>query len=157
MKAYKSPLVLQNFFLLNHSYHFIEPQDDKNVDISEILNNYNIDIDFSFKNISENLFQLFTKININDLEKPFPGYVLFIEGVCIFSFDKQDELTDQEKSNLLHVSGLNICINSLRNNLTITTANGPFGKYILPSIDVNKLLIDKQAQVTTNKSRKESK
>ncbi|WMJ72152.1 preprotein translocase subunit SecB [Cytophagaceae bacterium ABcell3] len=121
-----------------------------------MFNNYNIDIDFALKSIDENLFQLFTKININDLEKPLPGYVLFIEGVCIFAFDKPEELSNKEKSNLLHISGLNICINSLRNNLTIATANGPLGKYTLPSIDVNKLLIDKQAEQNTKKANKEN-
>ena len=68
-----------------------------------------------------------------------------------FSFDKSVELTDQDKSNLLHISGLNICINSLRNILASTTAHGPFGKYSLPSINVSQLLADKNAKSTKKK------
>ena len=93
-------------------------------------------------------FQLFTKIAVNNIKKPLPGYVLFVEGVCFFSFDNSKKLTDQEKSNLLHFSGLNICINSLRNILATTTAHGPFGKYTLPSINVSQLLADKHAKST---------
>jgi len=146
MKAYKSPLILNNFLLLNHRYHFIQPPNDKKINILDLVNKYYLDIDFAFNNIDDGVYQLFTKIAVNDIEKPLPGYVLFIEGMCIFTFDKNIELTDQDKSDLLHISGLNICINSLRNILATITANGPFGKYSLPSIDVNKLLINKHKQ-----------
>ncbi|MBU1009647.1 MAG: protein-export chaperone SecB [Bacteroidetes bacterium] len=154
MKAYRSPLILNNFFLLNHQYHVIQPpnnQSDDETPMSEIVNQYNLEIDFAFQNIDNNNYQLFTKIGINDLEKPLPGYLLFIEGVCVFSFDTSEELTEKDKSDLLHISGLNICINSLRNIIATTTANGPIGKYTLPSINVNKLLTDKHNQIELNK------
>lgn len=154
MKAQKSPLILNDFLLINHNYHFIQPKQSDKINIPELTNKYSIDIDFVFNTIDKELFQLFTKINVNDLDKPLPGYILFIEGVCVFSFDNGNELSDTEKNNLLYVSGLNICINSLRNILATTTANGPFGKYILPSIDVNKLFIDKQSQISENKQNK---
>jgi preprotein translocase subunit SecB len=44
---------------------------------------------------------------------------------------------------MLHFSGINICVNSLRNIIATVTANGLFGKYTLPSIDVNQLIADK--------------
>lgn len=147
MKANRSPLKLNNFLLLNHHYNFIQPNDDQEINIIETVNQYNLDIDFTFKEIGKDEFQLFSKIGVNDQEKPLPGYILFVEGVCFFSFDKNIQLTDQNKSNLLHISGLNICINSLRNILASTTANGPFGKYTLPAIDVGQLLKDKQAKL----------
>lgn len=146
MKANPSPLKLNNFLLLNHHYNFIQPDDNEEINILETVNQYNLDIDFTFREISAGEFQLFTKIGVNDQKKPLPGYILFAEGVCFFSFDKTKELTDQDKSNLLHISGLNICINSLRNILASTTAHGPFGKYTLPAIDVGQLLKDKQAK-----------
>ena len=154
MKAYKSPLVLNNFFLLNHQYHFIQPPNDDFDDTSsviEIIEQYELDIDFTFQSIDENTFQLFTKININNTNKPFPGYLIFIEGVCVFTFDTSSDLSERDKSDLLYVSGLNICINSLRNIIATTTANGPIGKYTLPSINVNKLLSDKQSQIESNR------
>ncbi|MDA3891017.1 MAG: hypothetical protein PF517_05060 [Salinivirgaceae bacterium] len=145
MKAHKAPLILDNFALLNHSYNFLAPPKNK-VNIPELTNSYLIDIDFALTQLADNIFQLFTKISVNSIEKPKPGYKLFIEGVCIFSFDESEPLTGEEKSHLLNYYGLNICINSLRNILATTTANGPLGKYTLPAIDVNKLLADKQAR-----------
>ena len=146
MKAFKSPLILNNFFLLNLDYQFNQPSGKPKTNILELTDNYNLDVDFSFQKLDEETFQLFTKIGVNDIEKPIFGYILFIEGVCVFSFDKKVDLSEQDKSNLLHFSGLNICINSLRNILATTTANGPFGRYTLPSIDVNLLLDDKHKQ-----------
>lgn len=146
MKAFKSPLKLNNFILLNLDYKFIQPVSETEINIPEILESYDLDIDFSFQKNNKNTYQLFTKIGVNNIEKPINGYVLFIEGVCVFNFENNVELTEQDRSNLLHVSGLNICINSLRNILATTTSNGPIGRYILPSINVNQLLFDKNAQ-----------
>ena len=146
MKANKSPLILKNFLLLNLDYQFKQPDSNLKKKVHDLVDDYNIDVDFTFRKLDQETFQLFTKIGVNDIEEPLPGYILFIEGVCIFSFAKPIDLSDQNKSSLLHYSGLNICINSLRNILSTTTSNGPFGRYILPSIDVSVLLDDKHKQ-----------
>ena len=154
MKAHKSPLILNNFFLLNLDYQFIQPSKESKVNIPDVTDKYSIDIDFAFQQLDNNSDQLYTKIGVNDIEEPLFGYVLFIEGVCVFTFDNRIELTQQNKSSLLHFSGLNICINSLRNILATTTANGPFGRYTLPSIDVNLLLTDKHKQTEEREKSK---
>ncbi|HEY4787793.1 MAG TPA: hypothetical protein VIH57_17175 [Bacteroidales bacterium] len=141
MIAKKSPLILNNFFLLNHQYQFIQPTEVPN--IVEITEQYPIEIDFAVQSVNDGFYQLFTKIGINNTDKPLPGYRLFIEGACVFSFDISANLSDVDKSNLLHISGINICINSLRNIIATITTNGLFGKYTLPAIDVNQLLADK--------------
>jgi len=141
MIAKKSPLILNNFFLLSHKYQFIHPTEAPN--IIEIMENYHIEIDFGIQGVNDEFFQLFTKIDINNNDKSLPGYKLFIEGACVFAFDKTANLSEIDKASLLHISGINICINSLRNIIAIITSNGPFGKYTLPSIDVNQLLEDK--------------
>jgi preprotein translocase subunit SecB len=142
MKAKKSPLILNSFFLLNQKYQFIQPPDKP--DVNDIVEKYNIDIDYAIKSLADGYYQLYTKIGINNIDKPLPGYKLFTEGVCIFSFDKKKEIPQLTKNQLLHASGISICINSLRNILSVITANGPFGKYTLPSIDVNQLMADKK-------------
>jgi hypothetical protein len=152
MKANRSPLVLNNFLLLNHKYQFIQPVADSNN--IEVFDQYLIDIDYVIKGEDEGFFQMFTKIDINNIDKPLPGYKLFIEGVCIFSFEKNAGLTDKDKASLLHISGINISVNSLRNILSYVTANGPFGKYILPAIDVNKILEDKKQILEHKKKNK---
>ena len=107
------------------------------------MEQYSILIDFAIQAVNNEFFQLFTKIEINNIDKPLPSYKMFIEGACIFSFAKNEKLTENDKASLLHISGISISINSLRNVIEIITANGPFGKYTLPSIDVNQLLADK--------------
>lgn len=149
MKAHKSPLILNNFFLLNLNYSFIEPGSNKDIDISNIVSNYELEIDYTIPESIDDNYQLYTKIGVNSVEKPSPGYVLFIEGVCVFTFNKSGKLSEEDISNLLHFSGLSICINSLRDILGIATAHGPFGKYTLPSIDVKKLLADKKLGIQT--------
>lgn len=142
MKAKKSLLILNSFLLLNHKYKFIQPSDAP--DIYKIMDNYSIEVDYAIKQSTEGYYQLFTKIDINNIDKPLPGYNLFIEGVCIFSFDNNKEIPQLTKNQLLHASGISICINSLRNILSVITSNGPFGRYTLPSIDVNQLMADKK-------------
>ena len=154
MKVSKSPLILNNFFLLNLDYQFKQPDKKLETNVPDLTDSYNIEIDYAFQKPEKETYQLFTKIGVNDNEEPLPGYILFIEGVCIFTFDRQIELSEQNKSNLLHFSGLNICINSLRNILATTTANGPFGRYTLPSIDVNVLLDDKRKQSVKERKSK---
>lgn len=158
MKANRSPLILNNFLLLNFHFQTINPQNNKDTKkLVDYLNEYALDIDFAFKNTTKDSFQLFTIIKVNDIDKPLPGYVLRIEGVCFFTLDNSVELTEEEKSNLLQYSGLNICINNLRNILATTTANGPFNKYTLPSIDVNQLLLDKFNHINEQNQKKNKK
>jgi preprotein translocase subunit SecB len=44
---------------------------------------------------------------------------------------------------LLQFSAVSIALNSLRGFISSLTANAPFGRYILPSIDVNDLFRQK--------------
>ncbi|MDP4188507.1 MAG: preprotein translocase subunit SecB [Bacteroidota bacterium] len=141
MIAKESPLILNNFFLLNHQFQSLQPAEI--TDIKKITGQYVVEIDFAIRPIDQEYYQLFTKIGVNNIEKPLPGYRIYIEGVCIFSFDKNISLSETEKSSLLHFSGINICINSLRNIIANITANSLIGKYTLPVIDVNQLLADK--------------
>lgn len=113
-----------------------------------------MDIDYAIPESVDDNYQLYTKIGVNSVEKPSPGYVLFIEGVCVFTINKSHKLTEEDISNLLHFSGISICINSLRNILGTATAHGPFGKYTLPSIDVKKLLADKHQLEQRNPAKK---
>ena len=147
MKIYRSPLILDHFYLLHQHYQLVEPDQQAEDNVRALFDEYNLDIDFAFQQLNEDSYQVFTKVAVNRVEKPFYGYTLFMEGVSIFSFDRTIELTDQDRLNLLHFSGLNICIGNMRNMLAATTAYGPFGRYILPSIDIKRLVDDKHTQI----------
>jgi preprotein translocase subunit SecB len=149
MLAKKSPLILKNFLLLRQTFQFIQPEEE--VVISDVTDKYGIDIDFAI-NKPDDFYQCFLKIEINQADTPLPGYQIFIEGVGIFAIDNSFELSEEEKGNLIQYSSISICINSLRSIISNITSFAPFGKYILPSIDVNELLKDKVALQKQQKS-----
>jgi len=151
MKAQKSPLVLHNFFIVNQNYKVLQPADTNKINIKDFFDKYYLDIDFAFKQLKGTHFQLFTKIAVNQNQNPLPGYAIFIEGACLFSFSDEIQMSVKDKASLLHFSGLNICINSLRNIVTTVTSSGPFGRYILPAIDVKQLLADKKTIMEAKK------
>lgn len=63
-----------------------------------------------------------------------------VEGTSIFEFNKTDNITDEDKASLLNYSGLSITINYIRGFIATLTSYAPFGRYNLPTIDVNDLL-----------------
>ncbi len=80
---------------------------------------------------------------INVDEQKQVGYSIFSEGVGIFEFDKNEKLSQEEIGNYLYLSGIPICISSLRSIISNLTCHSPFGKFTLPSVDINSLLEDK--------------
>lgn len=138
MKVKKAPLVLHDFFVVDTKYKFNDLGNSK-VDIRETFNNYELDFDFTAREQENGEIFLFTKISINNIETPLPGYIIFLEGVSIFSFDAKAKLSEKEKTDYIYISGLSIGINNLRTYLTNTTSYYPFGKYQLPAIDIGAL------------------
>lgn len=154
MRAKKSPLILRDFLLLQQQFVFTSP--DQNVIPDEIMNEYEIDIDFTVKRDNEvakdtdDSFRLFVKIEVN--KEKLPGYRLFSEGVGIFHLSADSEISEEDKASLFF-SSLSISINMLRSVMHQLTAFAPFGEYILPPIDVNELLKDKEAAIKNHRSR----
>lgn len=135
-----SPLKLLDFAIINCNFKFIAPKDK--TDIRNLVESYIIDIDFAI--ISEsNGNRVFIKASINQIENTLPGYSIFAEGVAVFDITKTDSLSTEDKKSLLQFSSVSIALNSLRGFITSLTANAPFGKYTLPSIDVNDLFNQK--------------
>lgn len=158
MDLVKSELVLEDFFIVKSSYSFIEPQND-NIDVKELINDYDIDIDFIVRDIKNenNKYIVFAKVSINDGDNVMPGYSLFAEGVSIYSFDPNAKISEKEKSDFLWTSGVSIAINCLRNYLTSTTTYSPLGKYMLPSVNLTSLLNTKRDSLSTQENAKKSK
>lgn len=144
MIAKKSPFVLKNFLLLRQNVEFLPPTEEKAPGyFLELMDAYDIDIDFLVKDIDSKYVQIFLKIEVNNGKSKEYGYSIQSEGVGIFEFDNSEALSNIDKYNFIYFSGLSICINSLRAIITNVTSFAPIGRYSLPSIDVNSLLIDK--------------
>ncbi len=154
MKARFSPLTLVDFVITNNIFKFISPTEESN--IKEIAASYEIDIDFAILNDTENT-RVFIKIGINNSRNIKPGYSIFSEGVGVFQLLKDANLSEEDKKSLLQYSAVSIAVNSLRGFISTLTANAPFGKYVLPSIDVNNLFHQKIQASNKRKAKKKNK
>ncbi|MDR7130174.1 preprotein translocase subunit SecB [Algoriphagus sp. 4150] len=144
MKAKFSPLQLLDFKLLESHYEFIVPEDEA-VEPSQLFLIYPVEIDFDMSPIEEDgEIQLITRIEVNVEDgNKIPGYKLMVEGGGTFKISESEEIEEGLRNNLLKFSTLNMMINNLRNIIYQITNLGPLGGYLLPPIDITKLLNDK--------------
>ncbi len=69
-----------------------------------------------------------------------------VEGGGTFKIKESENIEKGLKNNLSQFSTLNMMINNLRNIIFQVTNFGPMGGYLLPLIDITKLLNDKAEQ-----------
>lgn len=150
MKPKPSPLQILDFALTKLEFKMIPP-DNQKVDIVQSFKNYELDIDFGLLN--SDFLKVYIKAEINRDEK-LPGYSMIVEAACLFQFDAGDLEVGVQRQ-LEGFSTIYIALNSLRGLISNFTANAPFGRYILPSIDLNDL-IEKKKQIG-NASNKKTK
>ena len=146
MKAKISPLSWLNFALLQSNFQFIEPEvkpRKKKINPADYFKSYIIDIDFDIQDLSEEKFQVFTKININCEDKVESGYKISVEGTGLFRIDPNVELPEIHRKNLKNYSSVNLLINRLRTQILQTTSMSVFGPYDLPPIDITDLFAQK--------------
>ncbi len=146
MQANRSPLQLLDFYLVQHQYDFIKPEEDEEIHVPDHFENYEIDIDFGQESIDDQRYSVSVKIEINNTDNPVSGYSIYIEGVGIFQL-AENELSEEANHNLKTFSSVNIVINQLRNIITTQTSFGPLGKLILPPIDISDLFQKKDQQI----------
>lgn len=161
MRITKSPLELIDFFLLDTQCRYIAPSDDTDEDDTAIFEQYEIDIDFMFRpeERAKDELWVYVRIAVNCSPEPLPGYRIFIEGTGHYRTVVRDDVSDEEWKSLFEGSTLSIVINNLRAAIMQLTAHGPFGKYILPSVDLADLHRQKQAShaAATPKKRRTKK
>lgn len=133
-----APLQLHDFYVVKMQYQFFE-NEEEDINIKALFHEYNLDFDFSIIEKENQTFLIFTHLKVNHISNPLPGYIVNLEAVSIFSFNPESELSDKEKADYLNLSGLSISINHLRNHIANTSSSYPFGKYLLPAIDLNAL------------------
>ena len=138
MIASPSEIHLESFAVLQSHYQFNSPKQNPK-DPQKIFRSYGIDIDFAHHVNNDGTIQVFTKISVNQSEKPLPGYQLFVEGAGVFSLDDISNLPENEQKNLKYFSTISILIGYLRNTLTAITASSPMGPYLLPPINMADL------------------
>lgn len=151
MIAKRAALDLKDFALLHQQYQFTPPAEE-DIDVEATLAAYVVEIDFSINSADGQIFQLFVGISVNR-DGALPGYTMYCKGAGVFDFSEAPKLTEKEKGDFLQLSGISICVNQLRGIISSLTAQGPFGRYLLPAIDVNDLLQQKVKSLEKQKSR----
>lgn len=143
MTAETSLFQFDDFFILRYSCEFIDPgKQQEVVKVKSITDKYIVDVDFTVvKKEDEKKWLTYCKLSINNgSEKKLPGYAIFVEGVGVFSTELGKELAQPRYINEIQMPAIAHGINHLRNYIMNTTAQGPFGKYVVPFIDLGKML-----------------
>jgi preprotein translocase subunit SecB len=151
MKAVLSPLRLLDFAILNSNLKFLVPEQE--INIPELIASYPIDIDFAIVEEQDKNTRVFIKASVNHSKPVLSGYSIFAEGVAVFSLSDKKALSKEDRDYLLQYSAVSIALNSLRGYIISLTANAPFGRYILPSIDVNALFKEKINTIQETKKK----
>jgi len=152
MIAKASPLQILDFAVTRMEYELVPPQ-EMNDNIGKYFDQYEVEVDFEL-DIDDYLKVYITaKVNKTE-EKQLPGYSILTEAACIFRFKDGNNLAEDIKRNLQGFSTIYIALNSLRGLISSFTANAPFGRYILPSIDLNDLIEKKRATAAKDVSKK---
>lgn len=153
MKAKISPLHIIDFAITNFEFDLV----NLTVSQEELLSffqKYEVDVDFEIS--AKDYIHVYIKAKINHVADPLPGYSINAGVTCIFHFDEQDALAEDVKNSLEGFSTIYIALNSLRGLISNFTANAPFGRYILPSIDLNDLIEQKKRSLEKKKQNKKN-
>ena len=142
MEIKKSPLEIINYGVLNVTFNSILCDEEEELDIYK----YPIEIDFGLdEDGNESSFKtFFIKVWSNFDNNPEPGYSFSVETVTFFRIENEKKLKKQTLNNLYTYSVLSIAYSNLRGILNDISNTGPYGKYILPSVDLQDLILKKQ-------------
>ena len=144
MKIKESPLEIIDFYVINCTFNAIPFKD---LSKKEVVSKNPIEIDFGLqKDEKTKVNVLFMKIWSNQGKSPKTGYSYFIETVTYFRIKDEDKLDEKVKNNLLSYSIIAMVYSNIRTVLVDISSFGPFGQYILPSIDVIDIVNQKIKQ-----------
>lgn len=143
MQVRKSPLILEEVFIIASNIISVPETDES----TGLLNAFDIDVDFDIyaNDQDTDARRVVVSVSGNDPENPVPGYCFSIVAQGTFNYDKEAKIKKKDKDILLTHSAIPIVIGQIRSYLSTLTALGPFGSYLLPSIDMNHLLASKNA------------
>jgi len=135
----ESELKIVDFGVLEFNYQFIvrpASRDEDRIMSSEVFQDYEIYVDFDI-NVLDGLLRVFMTIEVNPSKK-HDGYYLRTRAAGLFQIS--EAATEETKSNL-STSAVSITLNNIRAFLSTFTSQCPPGRYILPSVDLQDLIV----------------
>jgi preprotein translocase subunit SecB len=150
MKVTLSELELIDFAVIKTTYELVSPENTENTFSADIFNLYDLELDYE-TDLLDNQLRVFMDISVNCGDKQLEGYSFMVASVGIFKFKENNELTAEyiAKTGLVS-SAVAITINNIRSYIMILSSCCPFGKYVLPAIDLGVLLTKKAEQINKN-------
>lgn len=148
MQVKKSPLILEEVFIIASNFISVPETEES----TGALNDFEIDVDFDIYTNDQDADarRVVVSISGNDPDNPVPGYCFSIVAQGTFNYDKEEKIRKKDKDILLTHSAIPIVIGQIRSYISTLTALGPFGLYLLPSIDMNHLLATKNVEDAQN-------
>lgn len=148
MQVKKSPLLLEEVYIIASNIISVPETEES----TGQLNEFDIDVDFEvFVNDQDSdARRVVVSVSGNDPDNPVPGYCFSIVAQGTFNYNKEEKIRKKDKDILLTHSAIPIVIGQIRSYISTLTALGPFGSYLLPSIDMNHLLASKGNDASQN-------
>ncbi len=150
MELKKSPLLFHEFSILDSHFETVIHDNVQKCDFNQIP----IDVDFEIFEAKDNeyLYNIVLNINGNYNENPVSGYKFSITVNGIFELTDIKEDNKSQIGQFLNYSALPMLISSVRNYILNISSYAPYGKYLLPALDLNALIKDKnQEEPESNK------
>jgi hypothetical protein len=143
MLASSSPLTIVDYAITKMDFGLV-PIPPNTEDIFSHFNQYDVEIDFDIFINKVIRVSISAKINQGKVKKP--GYSICAEAGCFFQFDEKmsKTLSESQRSEIESFSTVYMALNTIRGLISSFTSNAPYGRYILPSIDLNKLISEKK-------------
>ncbi len=148
----ESPLEVIDFFVVQFTFNSIPVKGDNDRSIEKMIYSHKIHIDFGKKKMNKDFDAFFLKAWSNFGKNMSPGYSFFIETVTYYRIRNERKLSRDIIKNLSTYSVLAVSYSNVRSVLNNMSANCPFGKYILPSIDINDI-INKKMQIIQERDK----
>jgi len=143
MKPVPSVLKIVDFAIIRMDFEFVAGENvDGSVNPMDYFRDYELDLDFSGG--EGKYFQVTMSVDINNGSKPLPGYKISATVATLFQFGDTSSISADERNSMEGFSTVYMALNNLRGIISGFTANAPYGRYTLPSIDLNDLIRRKE-------------
>jgi len=150
MKLIQSPLQFKKFNLLEYGFKLILNDKYKKVNIKEeLFPHYLIEVDFAWKKNNEEHL-VYCKLEVNREKQA--GYHITTEGVGFFKL--HEGVSEIEAKQLMMYSAPSIVLQELRALIRNNTFIGPYGAYVLPTVNTQPQIKQKFEELSAKKTVK---
>jgi len=145
MELINSPdLTLKKFYITNTTLLCIYPEEGQRIRLSKLKLDCDFDVFTSDEKEDELSFLVNFNVKCNEEEKP--GYYFDVGAVGEFVLKNTDTMEEKIEQQYILYTALPMIINSVRIYLQSITSMHAFGLYLLPTLDLGKLIEGKAGE-----------